>query len=786
MNFKYFQLNKKVLGFFITLFSVIGYGVIVFAATPPAGGFVPGSELNPTCLPGQSISNGDPYDCFVKQAWQQNVGSGFVYNENDKIGIGTATPAYALEVAGDFLNTFTHGDGTQTQMGNNDNFFGGGEQMAGMVSVDPTDEYFYGSLNGDLNSGSGNAVQNVLLDFAGQKTVTITNEWNGGNPRAVLFSQDGINSTGSLLMLPTSGEVYLASTTTGGITTGITLDGTGFHYNYAGTFFTLPVADGTNGQALVTNGSGDFSWTTLSGTPGGADTNIQYNNSGAFGGSSDFTWNNTTKAFGVAGSSNITTTYTGGLAIDAQGDLSGFGGDNGKFIGAVSTDFSKLAISSWDYNAGVPVFSATAVNGLNNSTIRLDSSDTSITFNADGNLNSTSVDATFNQSGKFNINFTGGRYFTFDPGQASGFEFSTNSDGYSFNDNSAANTSIVTYLGSQLGAPGPGAVARNAGSFTAHLDQTWDSGYYNLIDAGGVSHAQIYYGVLDSGNLITDTSRIEASPTEAHLFHLDIVSGLSNMLSVNDTGFTFVGSGGIGAAVAFSSNSVGFGIGSAATSDKLHVSGDIRVGTSSTNGCLKDFSGGTITGTCSSDERLKINIQPVTNILDKLTNINLVTYDWNELAQSRGFSGGVSQLGVLAQNVEQYLPELVITDKDGYKQVNYGRLNLLNLQAIKELNLKVASIEEMVDVANRKFKGDVAELKQVCLTDDSGAKTCVTKADLDRILSGGSVNTPAPTIPEPAVADTSENPPVGDETVTPSQEEPTPEVIPPPESIPTE
>jgi hypothetical protein len=53
----------------------------------------------------------------------------------------------------------------------------------------------------------------------------------------------------------------------------------------------LPVDDGTANQVLTTNGSGVLSWTTAGGgSPGGANTQIQFNNAGAFGGSSQLTW----------------------------------------------------------------------------------------------------------------------------------------------------------------------------------------------------------------------------------------------------------------------------------------------------------------------------------------------------------------------------------------------------------------------------------------------------------------------------------------------------------------
>ena len=48
--------------------------------------------------------------------------------------------------------------------------------------------------------------------------------------------------------------------------------------------FLLPAADGSNGQALTTNGSGTLSFATVTSPPGGSDKQIQFNNSGSFGG----------------------------------------------------------------------------------------------------------------------------------------------------------------------------------------------------------------------------------------------------------------------------------------------------------------------------------------------------------------------------------------------------------------------------------------------------------------------------------------------------------------------
>lgn len=67
---------------------------------------------------------------------------------------------------------------------------------------------------------------------------------------------------------------------------------------------TLPLDDGTSGQFLQTNGSGVTSWQTVTTTPAGADTNIQYNNAGAFGAESAFSYNASTNKF-ILGENNV-------------------------------------------------------------------------------------------------------------------------------------------------------------------------------------------------------------------------------------------------------------------------------------------------------------------------------------------------------------------------------------------------------------------------------------------------------------------------------------------------
>ena len=91
-----------------------------------------------------------------------------------------------------------------------------------------------------------------------------------------------------------------------------------------------------------------------------------------------------------------------------------------------------------------------------------------------------------------------------------------------------------------------------------------------------------------------------------------------------------------------------------------------------------------------SDKRVKGDIQVIENAIDKINQINGVTFirlDAKEDNKHR-------HAGVIAQEVETVLPEVVHTDdKTGMKSVAYGNLNALLIEAIKELSKKVEELE---------------------------------------------------------------------------------------------
>jgi hypothetical protein len=144
------------------------------------------------------------------------------------------------------------------------------------------------------------------------------------------------------------------------------------------------------------------------------------------------------------------------------------------------------------------------------------------------------------------------------------------------------------------------------------------------------------------------------------------------------------------------------GIGTGA-SDKLQVAGDIRVGTGTT-GCVKDANGTIIAGTCSSDLRYKKQITPFASVIDRLSRLQPVHFYWRADEFKEKHFGTAQSYGLIAQEVEQVLPELVGEDESGYKVVNYSKLPLLMLQAIKDLKVENDSLREQNNAMDARLK----------------------------------------------------------------------------------
>lgn len=149
-------------------------------------------------------------------------------------------------------------------------------------------------------------------------------------------------------------------------------------------------------------------------------------------------------------------------------------------------------------------------------------------------------------------------------------------------------------------------------------------------------------------------------------------------------------------------NSIGnFSIGGApVASRKLFVNGD--VGIASASGL---YFGNTlvcsITGcTSASDERLKEDVRPLENSLEKILKLEGVSYNWI----NKEVFGNKKQIGFLAQDVEKVFPEVVVTNETtGFKSIAYDHLVAPLIEAFKELVSMIISSEELANKNSRQI-----------------------------------------------------------------------------------
>jgi hypothetical protein len=92
----------------------------------------------------------------------------------------------------------------------------------------------------------------------------------------------------------------------------------------------------------------------------------------------------------------------------------------------------------------------------------------------------------------------------------------------------------------------------------------------------------------------------------------------------------------------------------------------------------------------SSDKRLKQNIQPLVSSLAKLAQLRGVSFKWKDEPQD-------NQIGLVAQEVEKILPEIVSTDSEGYKSIAYGKLTAVLLEAIKEQQQQIDELNKRLE-----------------------------------------------------------------------------------------
>ena len=110
---------------------------------------------------------------------------------------------------------------------------------------------------------------------------------------------------------------------------------------------------------------------------------------------------------------------------------------------------------------------------------------------------------------------------------------------------------------------------------------------------------------------------------------------------------------------------------------------------------------GNITAFATSDKRLKKNIITINNPLDKINKLDGVEFDWTDEYINResngegedGYFVRKHDVGLIAQQVEEVLPEVVGKRKDGYLAIKYDRIVPLLIESIKELKREIDNLK---------------------------------------------------------------------------------------------
>jgi hypothetical protein len=134
------------------------------------------------------------------------------------------------------------------------------------------------------------------------------------------------------------------------------------------------------------------------------------------------------------------------------------------------------------------------------------------------------------------------------------------------------------------------------------------------------------------------------------------------------------------------------------------IYGDFNVRSVQINGSLNIAD-----ASAASDLSFKRDIKPLEGSLEKVTSLKGVSFAWRtEQYPERGFRDG-RQIGLIAQDVEKVLPELVKTDKDGKKSLSYDKLTAVLVEAVKAQQKQIAAQEARLE----RQAAEIAELKRL-------------------------------------------------------------------------
>ena len=405
---------------------------------------------------------------------------------------------------------------------------------------------------------------------------------------------------------------------------------------------------------------------------------------------------------GTVASARISGSYTGitGVGTITAGTWQG---------SSISTTYTDAKVSSVSGSGGLTgtVTSSGSISVLANNGITANSSGTFVTQGTGAVVNATGVHVNSTYIGTISANnasYLGG-VAAASYAQLSGATFTGDITTY----RSASPTTGVIYLGNGnnrylyyngtvYDMPGANLYINSGLAWTSGndgagsgldadtLDGVQGSSYARLDAAESFTSRKTFTGSMTANTLQTSTVGLgglelqSANSTTSAFISFHRPSAYASYFGLdNDNQFAV---GGWSAGAGLGNMKVGsFGVGTAASG----TAGEIRATDN-------------ITAYYSSDARLKTNVVEISNALEKVNQIRGVEFDWTDeyIEKSGGEDGYFTRkhdVGVIAQEIEKVLPEVVAERDNGIKAVKYDRIVALLIEAVKDLSKQVKELK---------------------------------------------------------------------------------------------
>jgi len=542
-------------------------------------------------------------------------------------------------------------------------------------NVNASSALFTGSVTGgtlqttgNVNGNNGNfstALSAATLQSTGNLNAAaglISGNFNATG--AVNAASMRVGSSGLTLLGATSGTIALQPTSTAGTTT-ITLPattGTVVTTGDTGSVTSTMIADGTivnadiNASAAIAVSK--LAASTISGITLGNNLNGLTAGTGlsgtAYNGSAAQTWTLATSGvtastYGGAGTVPVYTVDTYGRLTSASnvaiaGSLTGITG-----VGTISTGtWQGSSISTTYTDAKLTSVSATSPIATSASTGAITLSHASSGVTA----------ATYGSAGIVPV-------------------YTVNATGH------ITSASNVTIGGSLTGITGVGTITTGTWNGSS-ISTSYTDAKVTAVNAGtGISVNQT------TGSLTVTNSGVTSLVAGTNIS----ISGSTGAVTVNVSGTV--------SAATSATNATNTAITDDTSTNSTHyptyvsaTSGNAGQKTSSSKFTFNPSSG-LLTSTdynSSSDKRLKTNIKTVESALDKVNSLRGVTFKWKE--------GGNEAIGLIAQEVQKVIPEVVTKDDSGYLGIRYTNIIGVLVEAIKEQQDQINTLKKQIEKLN--------------------------------------------------------------------------------------